>query len=138
MRMLDKIKMAVRRFMNGRHGADQLSLALLYAAIALNVLTLLIPRAGVLGLLSMAMLIFALVRIFSKNHERRYRENAWYIKHVGALPAQARQAWTRLKNRKTYLYFNCPQCHAKLRLPRGKGEVTMTCGRCGHAFRKRA
>lgn len=136
--MFDKIIMAVRRFMSGRHGADQLSLALIYTAIALNVLTLLIPRAGALGILSMAMLVFALVRIFSKNHERRYRENAWYVKHVGSLSAQIRQAWTRFKNRKTYLYFDCPQCRAKLRLPRGKGEVTMTCGRCGHTFRKRA
>ena len=52
--------------------------------------------------------------------------------------AQARQAHTRFKNRKVYLYYRCPQCRAWLRLPRNIGEKTVTCGKCGATFKKKA
>lgn len=132
-----KVKAAISRFMIGRHGVDQLTLALLYVGIALNLLAM-IPYMGILTLISMAMMIFAIYRVYSKNNAKRYRENAWFLKTFGGLPAKVRQGWSRLKNRRKYLYFDCPQCHAKLRLPRGAGDVTVTCGQCGHRINKKA
>ena len=49
-----------------------------------------------------------------------------------------RQFINRLRNIRKYKYFKCPQCHARLRLPRKVGEVTVTCGKCRHAFKKKA
>ena len=43
-----------------------------------------------------------------------------------------------LKNMRKYKYFKCPECHARLRLPRKVGEVTVTCGKCHHAFKQKA
>ncbi len=132
-----KVKAALSRFMIGRHGVDQLSLALLYLGIALNLLAL-IPYLGGLTLAALAVIIFAVYRVYSKNNAKRYRENAWFLQRFGDVPRKARQLFTRLKNRRKYLYFDCPQCHAKLRLPRGAGNVTVTCGRCGHKVEKKA
>ena len=37
-----------------------------------------------------------------------------------------------------WLYYRCPQCRAWLRLPRNIGEKTVTCGKCGATFKKKA
>ena len=132
-----KIKYAMIRFMAGRHGVDQLNTALLYGGIAFNILAL-ITQVGIFSGLSMVMLFVVIFRMFSKNRVQRFRENAWYVKHIniGGLMQKCKQAYARFKNRKKYVYFDCPTCHAKLRLPRGKGEVTVTCGKCKTALRK--
>lgn len=116
---------------------DQLTLALLYTGIALNLLAL-IPYMGFLSAVSLAMMIFAIYRVYSKNNLKRYKENAWFLKRFGGLPTKLRQGFVRLKNQRKYLYFECPDCHAKLRLPRGVGQVTITCGQCGRAIHKKA
>ena len=51
---------------------------------------------------------------------------------------QLRQAKNRFKNRKQYKYFRCPSCKAWLRLPRGKGVVTVTCSRCHTSFTQKS
>ena len=58
--------------------------------------------------------------------------------HVEAGSGSVRQFIVRLKNIRKYKYFKCPQCHARLRLPRKVGEVTVTCGKCRHAFKQKA
>lgn len=132
-----KIKATISGFMVGRHGIDQFSIALLYTAIILNLIA---TFSGLSILLSIAlvMLIFVIFRAFSKNNAKCYQENAWFLKTFGGIPTRIKQAYTRFKNRKEYVYFNCPECRAKLRLPRGKGDVKVTCGKCGHVFRKQA
>ncbi|MEG2860355.1 MAG: hypothetical protein RSA12_10720 [Clostridia bacterium] len=132
-----KIKAAMQRFMTGRHGADQLTIALIYTALVVNLIAL-VPVLRGLSMLSMIMLLYAIFRTLSKNNARRYQENAWYVKRFGGMPGKVKQFFVRLKNSKKYVYFDCPECHAKLRLPRGAGEVTVTCGKCGHALRKKA
>ncbi len=133
-----KIKAGFRRFMIGRHGVDQLSIALLYLAVIASLINSFFLASSILSLVSFAVYAYALFRMLSKNNAARYKENAWYLKRFGDVPQKVKQAWVRFKNRKTYLYFDCPECHAKLRVPRGKGEVTVTCGRCGHKARKQA
>ena len=79
----------------------------------------------------------AYIREKAEQENRKYR----FLILVGegerlqGLPIRLR---TRLKNRKKYRYFRCPNCHARLRLPRGVGEVTVNCGQCKHSFRKKA
>ena len=41
---------------------------------------------------------------------------------------------TRFKERNTYKYFRCPQCKQKLRAPRGRGKIQVTCQKCHHVF----
>lgn len=47
-----------------------------------------------------------------------------------------RQERTRFRERKTYMHVHCPQCRNVLRLPRGKGRLSVTCPVCKKAFDK--
>ena len=132
-----KIKASFQSLMVGRHGSDQFSLALLYAAVILNLIAAL-TGLQLLSLFAPLIFAYAIFRMFSKNNAKRYQENAWFLKTFGSIGTRIKQAYARFKNRKTYVYFDCPECHSKLRLPRGKGDVKVTCGHCGHSFRKQA
>ena len=137
MSFFDKFRIWLQKFMTGRAGIDQLGIALIYAVIVLNILSLL-PFLRLLHFVALALMIFALYRILSKNRERRWKENQWWMDKSAPYMTKLKQALVRFGNRKKYVYFSCPECHAKLRLPRGVGEVTVTCGSCKHSFKKKA
>ena len=137
MSILEKIKAGLVKFMAGRRGADELSLAMLIGGALLSLLGTVL-HTPVLSLLSMAIYIFTLFRMFSRNIEKRYAENAAFLKLWNGMTSGIRQFFNRLKNMKKYKYFKCPECKSRLRLPRGVGEVTVTCGKCHHAFKQKA
>ena len=132
-----KFKEGFRRFIAGRYGADPLSQGIIIAGLVLFLLAV-FTRIGLFSLLAMALYIWAIFRMYSRNGEKRAQENARYLAATRKLRTSVNQALTRLKNRKKYRYFRCPNCHARLRLPRGVGEVTVNCGQCKHSFRKKA
>ena len=124
------------RFMAGRYGADQLSRFLMFAAIVLVVVNIFV-RSGLLWLLSIAALVCVYVRMFSKNHEKRRRENERFLQLRYRLTGGARNWLDRRKQRRDYAFFRCPSCRAMLRVPRGKGKIRVTCRKCGNAFERK-
>ena len=137
MSILQRIRAALQKFMVGRRGPDELSMALMIAGILLSLLGS-IFRLGILQWLSLAAYIYALFRMLSRDLEKRYAENAAFLKLWHGKSSAVSQAVNRLKNMKKYKYFKCPECKSRLRLPRGVGEVTVTCGKCHHAFKQKA
>ena len=137
MSFMQKIKAALQRFMLGRRGPDELSLALLIGGFVLSILSG-IRGLGLLSLVSMAAYVFSLYRMLSRNVQKRYQENARFMGFWRTSTTRVRQFFNRLKNSKDYKYFKCPECKAMLRLPRKVGEVTVTCGKCHHAFKQKA
>ncbi len=135
-----KFKVGVARFMQGRYGPDQLGLALIWAAILINLIAAMLGgyAAALLNLASTAAWVWAVWRLLSRNRAKRYAENQWFLARWAKIKTPVMQAVTRFKNRKKYVYFSCPQCHMKLRLPRGVGKVTVKCSKCGHSFEKKA
>ena len=133
----EKIKQSLRNFMTGRHGADPLSMAMVWTGLGLYVLSM-IFSSGIVSLLSLALYIYAVFRIFSRNEQKRAEENRRYLAFKNKITTGFRQARTRFKNRKQYKYFRCPNCKAWLRLPHGAGVVTVTCGRCHNSFTQKA
>jgi hypothetical protein len=123
--------------MAGRHGVDQLSVALAWGGLVLYFLSAILG-SGLLVLLSLATYVYTLFRIFSRNNEKRSAENRRYLGWKNKLSTTLKQARTRFKNRKQFKYFRCPSCKAWLRVPRGKGVVTVTCGRCHNNFTQKA
>jgi hypothetical protein len=95
-------------------------------------------RLGIVYLLSLALYAFAMFRMLSRNLEKRYAENAAFLNFWRKTSLSVRQFFNRVKNIRKYKYFKCPECKTRLRLPRGVGEVTMTCGKCRHAFKQKA
>lgn len=135
--MWQKFKNGFRNFMSGRHGADQLSLALLIGGLILSLLSS-ITKIGIFSLVGFAAYIWAIFRTFSRNNTKRFEENQKYLNFSDKAKSETKQFFARLKNMKQYKYFRCPECKARLRLPRKVGEVTVTCGKCRHQFKQKA
>lgn len=135
--MWQKIKNGFRNFMAGRYGADQLNMAMLIVAILLSLVTA-ITGLGILNLFGLALFVICILRMFSRNVEKRRAENQKFLNFKNNFGSNVRQFVNRAKNVKKFKYFKCPQCGARLRLPRKVGEVTVTCGKCRHQFRQKA
>ena len=137
MRFLDRLRAGIARFMQGRYGADSLNLALLWTAIAVSLIGSL-AGLRLLVLAADAMLLLAFYRMLSRDMGRRAAENAKFLQKTAGIRKSVREFRTRLRNRKQFRYFTCPKCHARLRVPRGVGKVTITCRTCGEKFDKTA
>lgn len=135
--MWQKIKNGMRSFMSGRNGSDQLCMALILLGIVL-ILIASITNLVIIDYLGLAAYIYALFRMFSRNLAKRRAENEKFLAFRRNFKTNVSQFFARLKNSKQYKYFRCPQCKARLRLPRKVGEVTVTCGKCHHQFKQKA
>jgi hypothetical protein len=135
--MWQRFKDAFARFMYGRYGSDQLSRFLLIVGIVLYIVSW-VTGLGIISYVALALYVWTLFRMFSRNTVKRGAENQKYLRFFGNIKTGARQARTRSKNSKEYRYFRCPKCKSWLKLPRGVGEVTVTCGKCKNQFRKKA
>ena len=121
------IRNAIQRFMYGRYGNDQLNVGLMVLYLVLYLLYWL-TGADLLYWVSMVVLFTALFRLLSRSHAKRRAENAKFLQAVVPL-----LKWYRLRRTirqdKEHCYFKCPNCGQQLRVPRGKGKITVTCGR---------
>lgn len=135
--MWQKIKTGLANFMRGRHGADQFSTATLITGLVFTLLSS-ITGVGILSLLGFLLYIYTIFRMFSRNNAKRISENEKYLRITGNAKSETKQFFTRLKNFRKFKYFRCPECNARLRLPRKVGEVNVTCGKCRHQFKMKA
>lgn len=135
--MWQRFKDGFRSFMTGRYGSDQLSRALVWTGLAVYIIAI-FTGLGIITYIGMIMYILAIFRMFSRNVEKRAEENQKYLQLTNGMRRKISQSINRLKNRKEYKYFHCPKCRSWLKLPRNVGEVTVTCGKCRHQFRKKA
>ena len=132
-----KIKLSIAKFMQGRHGADNLGMFTLLSGLIVSLLGS-FTRIGLLSIIGLALYIITLFRMFSRNHEKRMAENRKYIELTSNWKTKVRQFSKRMKNRRDYKYFKCPECKVLLRTKRGSGEKDITCVRCGHQFRQKS
>ena len=115
----------VRKFMYGRYGTDKLSMVILTAGLITSMLSVFMRRSPfslICILLSYGLMIWAICRVLSRNTYKRYQENRKFL-----------QFFERLKDRQNK-YFDCPKCHQTVRVPRGKGKISITCPRCKEKF----
>ena len=115
----------LRRFMQGRYGTDKLNTAILVAGVIACLLCAMIPLPLLkllLTLLSYVLMGWAIFRSLSRNTYKRYEENRRYLRFV-----------ERIKDRQ-HKYFDCPRCRQSVRVPRGKGKISITCPRCKEKF----
>jgi predicted membrane protein len=126
-----------RQFMAGRYGTDALNQFLNIAAIVLLLLAL-ITRVGLFSTLALIALVLCYYRTFSRNIAKRTEENYKFYtakERAAARISTYKDMWA---NRKQYRYYRCPKCHQKLRVPRGRGRIQISCPRCGDQFVKKS
>ena len=127
---------AIQRFMYGRYGKDQFGFFLLGLSVVLSLLASLFDL-GLLNLLAEVAIIYALFRMFSRNTYKRREENAKFLRKVNPFLKWFRLQQTMRKD-KAHRYFKCPNCSQYLRVPRGKGKITVTCRSCRASFQEKS
>ena len=130
------IRNVLQRFMYGRYGSDQLNTFLLIAYLAALLLSGL-PERGVLEFVALGLVVWALFRMLSRNYAARRAENARFLKVIGPVARWYRLRRT-IRRDKEHRYFKCPGCGQQLRVPRGKGKITVNCRSCGASFQEKS
>ena len=123
-----KLSVALRNFMAGRYGTDRLNMAILSVGLVASLLSVIFKFAPVnlaLFILSYGMMFWAIFRTLSRQTYKRYQENRKFLQLMG-----------RMKDRE-HRYFDCPKCRQMVRVPRGKGKISITCPRCREKFVKK-
>jgi len=118
----------LRAFMSGRYGTDQLNLGLL----VLYLLLCLIASAtgfSFFNLLALIVVVLAFFRMLSRDPYRRARENQLFLDKMQPVLRFLRQQRLRFTD-KQHRYYRCPCCRQMLRVPRGRGKITIICPRC--------
>lgn len=124
------------QFMAGRNGLDALNRFLLAVCIALVIVNLFI-RSSVLHIAVYLVLILVYFRIFSSNLAKRGTENQKYLQLQMAFEQKTHQIREQFRQRKTHRFFRCPACHTNLRVPKGKGKISIRCPKCGEGFERK-
>ena len=138
-----KFREKIARFMYGRYGTDSLyhalfcvELILFFAATILNVLGKVEPIlsfvATLLYVAALGTMIFAVYRFFSRNVDKRRRENLRWLRFKDKF--RRKPKIKRPSDTADHIFRPCPQCRSTLRLPREKGKHSVKCPRCGERF----
>ncbi len=131
--------------------------------LALNSVKALTVLVLILRILGAVFMMLLLLRQFGGNSSKRAQENLVYLRTLTAIrdffkgigrkiasffqkkdqkkdaskekrkkePNPFRRAYDESK---AYRILICPQCSQRLRVPRGKGRIRVTCTRCGNRF----
>ena len=126
--------------MMGRNGQDQLNIFLLAAALPLLIIGAILRGTvgGILYYLALALLVLSWVRMLSRNLARRRAENSRYLQLRYQVIGWFRKMKTRWDQRRDYRFFNCPDCHTTLRVPKGRGKIRIVCRKCGSSFTRKS
>lgn len=149
-------------FQNRPRYLDELNRTMLITGVVLSLVGTLAfqygtwPRYLCSGV-AVVLLVLLVVRMTSRNQSARYQENMKFLTAVTAVkswfqrtfhtssvrsgPAKGRTtrakkahknpSWSEMRQ---YKYLICPQCTQRLRVPRGKGRIRVTCTNCGNVF----
>ena len=129
--------------MMGRYGVDQMNIGVLIFSMACT-FTASLTRWLLLSILGTALLAYGVFRMFSRNVSARSKENQKFLVFWN----KVKGIWYKIKDwfsgkkrrfadRKTHCYFFCPKCKRKLRVPKGKGKIEISCPICGTKFIKK-
>ena len=128
------MKERFQKFMYGRYGTDDFGK---FISIASFILIIIGMVSGTqLSWIGLALIIYSYFRIFSRNTEARSKENYAYLRVLIKIKGWFKFQKMRFKERNSFKFFKCPTCKMKLRVPKGKGKITISCPKCSTKFTK--
>jgi predicted SprT family Zn-dependent metalloprotease len=95
-------------------------------------------RLQPLYLVALVILGLCYYRMFSKDYARRSAENQKYLSSVWKVKSRAALLKKRVVESRDYHIYRCPSCGQKIRIPRGKGHIRITCPKCRNEFEKKS
>ena len=138
---MDKIKFFfenlgrnIKRFFHklyvNSYGMDNLNKFLIIGSLVIAILNG-IFKSTILTVLNDIFLLAFVFRFFSPNKVKRVEENKLFLKYKNYLKLK----W---QYRKTHHIFLCKKCKQTIRIPKGHGNVEVTCPNCGTKIDKRS
>lgn len=128
----------LRKFMYGRYGVDELSIFLVITSIVVMVIGRIFYKIPFITIISDIIIILYLFRIFSKNISKRQQENYKYIQLKNRILYRFQKKKSNVIDMKSFKILKCPECGQKLRVPRKKGKITVTCSKCRKEFKAKS
>lgn len=139
------------QFMSGRNGVDEFSRFLNFLSLILLIISIFIPwqvPRYILWVLGVGIMVYSYFRIFSRNYNARSKENQWFCsitrRNKGGYNGYGQSNYSSYTNeqkkamdKKTHKIFKCPNCAQKIRVPKHKGKICISCPRCRNEFIKR-
>ena len=125
----------LQQFMMGRYGVDALNRFLFTLVLILWVLDMFIDTR-ILYSWAILLAVYAYFRMFSRNIQKRYSENVKFLQIKGKILSKLRFKKSDIEQQKTHHIYKCPTCKQKIRIPRGKGRICITCPKCKTEFTK--
>ena len=147
---MNKFQNALYRFMSGRYGSDQLNNFLLIFALILLILNLFVIRNPYLATIIWIILIINIFRTYSRNIYKRRAENDKFLSLIQPVKKRINIIKSNKNDKihhpphpqglddKMHKYFLCPNCKQTVRVPRGRGQITITCPKCKQKFDKKS
>ena len=149
-------------FMYGRYGSDQLSRFTCIVALIVLVVGWFVPFSGIMTIIALVLLVISYFRMFSRDISKRSLENekflditsrfrrgggysGGYSSYGNSGNSRGRSSGSNFERakkerqqRKDYRFYNCPHCNQRVRVPKGKGKICITCPKCRTEFVKRS
>lgn len=125
----------------GRYGVDELSRLISGVALGCLVAAMFaraLPFLGIFYYIGLGLMIYSWYRMFSRDVSKRSGENQKFLNWRYRMTAKRDAAKKRYAQRGEYHFFRCPGCKQRVRVPRGRGKICITCPKCHREFIRRS
>ncbi len=119
----------LNKFMQGRYGTDEISYILLGVSLVFMMISN-FEKLWFFNIIGIIPLALSFARMMSKNITARISERERFLNLVEPIKAFGKLQKNKKRDRKTHRYFKCKKCKAVLRVPKGKGKISITCPKC--------
>ena len=121
-------------FMRGRYGSDELS----WITAILGIILLIVFSFMEVWFIAIPLVLFGVVifRTLSRDVATRQKENEIFANVCAAPVRFVKLNKNKIRDLNTHVYFKCPSCGRVLRVPRGRGELKISCPVCKHTCTK--
>ncbi|MGR1082791.1 hypothetical protein ACUYFE_01990 [Olegusella massiliensis] len=130
---LYELQQKINLWMQGRNGADTLSNTSIWLGIILYIIGL-ISHVAALNFIALVLVVYAFFRMTSRSLDARAKENKAFLKQVGPLRPWFKNPAAAWNEFRSYKHFKCPHCAQRMRVPRGRGKLRVSCPKCHHKF----
>lgn len=127
----------LQRFMAGRYGVDKMNQVLSVCSLILIVFGIFF-KVSLLYWVGLAVIIYIYFRMLSKDIPKRYAENQAFLQQYYRLTGWFTGKKQSMERNKGYRIYKCPQCRQKVRVPKGKGKISIHCPKCSNDFIRRS
>ena len=135
--MFHNLRAKFMHFMQGRNGVDQFSQFLNGVVLVLFVISI-FTKSVILDWAPFVLMGYMYFRIFSRNIPKRSMENQRFCNMRYDFSIKKNKMKKEWEQRKIYRFFRCPMCKQRVRVPKGRGKICITCPKCREEFVRRS